>query len=227
MNINTQQVKESAYGLGADLCGIASVDRFQKAPEGFHPCDVLHDCKSVIVIGVRFLKSTLDAKSTIPYTVVRNELSVKMNLMAIQLASILEKNGICAVPTGAIGPDEYDQKTGKYRGIISLKHAAVLAGLGKIGKNTLLVNREFGNMVWLNAVLTTANLDGDPIAAYKACIPNCTLCLDSCPVKALDGVSMNQKDCWHYAFGEKDGGEWRIKCFLCRKICPNCLGLNT
>lgn len=223
--IRSEQIKEIAYGLGADLCGIASIERFGEAPEGFHPRDVLSECKSVIVLATRFLHGTLRAMSTVPYTVVRNELSTKMNVMAIQLSSTLEDWGETAVPTGAIGPDDYDKKTGKYRGIISLKHAAAQAGLGKIGKNTLLINEKYGNMVWLNAVLASAALEADPVAAYEGCLPGCTLCVDSCPVKALDGVSMNQMECWNYAFGKKDGGDWRIKCYTCRKICPNCLGI--
>lgn len=225
MAVYSKQIKEIANGLGADLCGIASIDRFGEAPAGFNPKDVLPECKSVIVMATRFTHSTLQAASTVPYTVVRNELSSKMNTMAIQLSNALEGLGVLAVPTGAIGPDEYDKKTGKYRGIISLKHAGVQAGLGKIGKNTLLVNEKFGNMIWLNAVLTSAELEADPIAAYEGCIPGCSLCVEACPVKALDGVSMNQMDCWRHAFGEKDGGDWRIKCYTCRKICPNCLVL--
>lgn len=35
------EVKQLAYELGADLCGIASIDRFDDAPKGYHPLDVL------------------------------------------------------------------------------------------------------------------------------------------------------------------------------------------
>lgn len=226
MDIDSGYVKEIARGLGADLCGIASADRFGDAPEGFHPRDVLPGCKAVIVLAVRFNNSTLQAASTIPYTVVRNELSAKMNRLAVELSSILDESGITAVPTGSIGPDEFDRKTDKFRGIISLKHAAVQAGLGKMGKNTLLVNDKYGNMLWLNAVITSAELEADPVADYESCIPGCTLCIDSCPVKALDGISIKQPLCKGHAFGEKDGGEWRIKCYTCRKICPRSLGIK-
>jgi epoxyqueuosine reductase QueG len=222
MNMSSVYVKKMAVELGADLCGIASVDRFEKAPEGFHPCDVLPECQSVIVLACRFLKSTLFAKSTIPYTDVRNELSRKMDQLAINLSYQLETNNVLAIPINSIGPTEWDAKTQKSRGIISLKHAAVLAGLGKIGKNTLLINEQYGNMIWLSAVLLSVQLQPDPLAQYEGCIPNCHICLESCPVQALDGVSMNQKACWEYAFGTHNGGEWRIKCFTCRKVCPHC-----
>jgi epoxyqueuosine reductase QueG len=219
-------VKQMAYEYGADLCGVASVDRFEGAPQGFHPCDVLPDCRSVIVLACRFLKSTLSATSTIPYTDIRNELSRKMDRLAISLAYELESQEGIAVPINAIGPCEWDDVRHKSMGIISLKHAAVRAGLGTMGKNTLLINDRFGNMIWLSAVLTSFELEPDPMVTYEGCIPDCTLCLDSCPQRALDGVSIDQQTCWDYAFGTHNGGEWRIKCFTCRKVCPHRFGLD-
>ncbi|MFC1974842.1 epoxyqueuosine reductase [Chloroflexota bacterium] len=226
MNFNSTDVKRMAIELGADLCGIASVDRFEEAPPGFHPHDVLSECQSVIVLASKFLTSTLYARSTIPYTDVRNEMTRKMDRMAIDLSYKLESKNVLAIPINAIGPTEWDATTNKSRGIISLKHAAVLAGLGKIGKNTLLINNKYGNMIWLSAILTSRELEADPIASYEGCIPNCKICLEVCPVSALDSVSMDQKKCWEYAFGPHNGGEWRIKCFTCRKVCPRCLGLS-
>ena len=41
MKIDSTKVKEIIKILGADLCGIASLDRFADAPEGYHPTDVL------------------------------------------------------------------------------------------------------------------------------------------------------------------------------------------
>ena len=52
--IKAEQAKEIMFSLGADLCGIASIDRFDDAPEGYHPLDVLPTCKSVISFGCRF-----------------------------------------------------------------------------------------------------------------------------------------------------------------------------
>ena len=224
--ISSAYVKKISFEFRADLCGIASVDRFKNAPEGFHPQDVLPDCQSVVVLARRFLKSTLFAKSSIPYTDVRNELSRKMDRMAIDLSYELEGKKVLAVPINSIGPNEWDKKTNKKRGIISLKHAAELAGLGRIGKNTLLINKNYGNMIWLSAVLISERIEPDPLAEYEGCLSSCTLCLESCPIQALDGVSMNQKACWKYAFGTHKGGEWRIKCFACRKVCPHCSGIN-
>lgn len=224
MNISVEDIKTKAYTYGANLCGIASIDRFSEAPKGFHPTDVLSTCKSVIVVASKFLNSSLYAQSTVPYTTVRNELSAKMNGIALHLSEYLEDRGDIAIPMNSIGPDEWDANTNKVRGIISLKHAAVQAGLGEIGKNTLLVNEQYGNMLWFSAVFSSLELPPDPLVTKKLCLEGCTLCIDSCPVNALDGISMNQRACFDNAFGTHNGGEWRIKCYQCRKVCPNCLG---
>jgi epoxyqueuosine reductase len=225
MRAGSTEVKESAHKLGADLCGIAPVERFEGAPRGFHPTDVLPSCQTVVVLASRFLHSTLLASSTVPYTTVRNELSARMNTLAVRMSEYLESEGATAVPMNSIGPDEWDAATSKFRGIISLKHAGVAAGLGKMGKNTLLVNEKLGNMLWLSAAFVAERLEPDPLADYDPCPETCTLCLDACPVRALDGVSIDQGACKAHAFGSHNGGEWRIKCFTCRKVCPNALGV--
>jgi epoxyqueuosine reductase QueG len=227
MDITSLEVKRIAEELGMDLCGVASVDRFEEAPRGYHPRDVLPQCKSVVVIGRKFLHSTLHSPSLIPYSIVRNKLTEKMDYAGLELCYRLEAEGIAAVPAGTVGPCTHDADTNKTRGIISLKHAAVQAGLGKIGKNTLLVNDLYGNMIWLNAVLTSAELEPDPVASYEGCLKNCRLCLDACPIRAMDGVSMDQGRCWQHAFQSYGGDQVVISCCACRKACPNRLGIHS
>ena len=56
MNVSqiTAQIKSFALTKGKiDLVGIASIDRFDGSPYGYHPTDFLPGCKSVIVIGIR------------------------------------------------------------------------------------------------------------------------------------------------------------------------------
>ncbi|MDO5573140.1 MAG: epoxyqueuosine reductase [bacterium] len=225
--MDAKTVKQMIYDMGADLCGIASVDRFGDAPEGFHPCDVLPGCKSVVVFARRFLAGTLASPSTIPYTIVRNMLSDRLDQISVAFCEELEKQNIIAIPTGTIGPSEVDPKNGRFRNIISAKHAAAAAGLGVIGKNSLLITPEYGNMVWLCAVLTEAELAADPILENTFCNDQCHLCIDVCPSHAIsvENPAMEQMTCWEHAFGETpEGGDWRIKCFQCRAVCPHCLG---
>ena len=82
--LDSKKVKEIMFTLGADLCGIASIDRFHNAPKGYHPLDILPTCKSVISFGCRFPVGTLVCKSHIPYTRVRNSITPKMDEMCIR-----------------------------------------------------------------------------------------------------------------------------------------------
>jgi hypothetical protein len=100
MDIHSSDVKKMAADLGADLCGIAPVGRFRDAPKGYNPRDVLPECKSVIVVAVRSLSSALSASSTLPYTMVRNQLSDRLDGMTLELAERLESQGAGAVRSG-------------------------------------------------------------------------------------------------------------------------------
>ena len=89
--LESKRIKEILFGLGADLCGIASIDRFENAPKGYHPLDVLPTCKSVISFGCRFPVGTLNCRSDIPYTRVRNSITSKMDAIALDFCIEIEK----------------------------------------------------------------------------------------------------------------------------------------
>lgn len=220
----TQDVKVLMHSLGADLCGIASADAFTGAPEGYHPRDVLPQCRSVIVFAKRFLRASLSCNTQIPYTIVRNLLSSRLDAMAVDACLALELAGHAAVPTGTIGPTERDPKTGRSRNIVSAKHSAALAGLGWIGRNTLLINPLYGNMVWLGVLLTDADLTPDAQYRGRVCPDNCTRCVQACPVQALGEPEMNQQACWDHAFGDHQGA-WQLRCNKCRTVCPYVTGV--
>jgi len=222
--LKSTEVKQILHDMGADLCGIASVDRFDEAPEGFHPCDVLPSCKSVIVFAKKFPIGTLHCRTTVPYTITRNILSNELDIMSVRFCAAMENHNIIAVPTGTISHNQYDSKTDRWRSIVSAKHSAVAAGLGRIGKNTLLVTPEYGNMIWLNAVLTAAMLDPDEVLPGNPCPDGCSLCFDNCPAKALGNLGMNQNACFSHAFHTNPGEELTLKCHICRSICPNRFG---
>ena len=220
----SSDAKQILYDMGADLCGFASIDRFYEAPKGFHPCDVLPSCKTVVAFAKQFPTSPLQCSSTVPYTIVRNMLSDVLDKISCRYCEAMERNGIIAVPTGAIGPTEYDTETNRFRNIVSAKHSAAAAGLGRIGRNTLLITPEYGNMVWLCVVLLDTAFEPDEVLSGDPCPKECSLCIDNCPVQALGEPAMKQAVCGAYAFGGENGGNWKIKCYKCRTICPQCLG---
>ena len=222
MSMNSEEVKRTVLSLGADLCGIAGIDRFDDAPEGYHPLDVMPKCKSVISFACRFPTAVLECSTAVPYTRVRNSITAKMDAIALDLCIELEKHQMPAVPIPT-NESQWDKGTGRWRSIISQKHAAQAAGLGTIGRHSLLITPQFGSMVWLGAVLTQAELEPDGLC--EAICNYCNLCVEVCPVNALEKPELKQQDCWDYAFGDNEETQyWEISCHKCRDICPYNLG---
>lgn len=220
--MNSEDVKGLLFSLGVDLCGIAGVDQFDEAPQGYHPLDVLPTCKSVISFGCRFPAGTLACKTPVPYTRVRNSITDKMDAIALNCCIELEKLGALAIPIPTNGA-QWDRDTGRTRSIVSQKHAAQAAGLGTIGRHSMLITPEFGSMVWLGCVLTEAELTPD--RKKEAVCNNCGLCAMVCPVNALKGDKVDQQACWDYAFGDNEELQtWVISCHRCRDCCPYNLG---
>lgn len=223
----TKRVKELIFKLGADLCGIAPTARFKDAPEGFKPEDIYEECKSVVVFAKRVPVSSLDISSCVPYTYVNNIITQEVDRLGILISTNIETLNIKAVPIPSDDPYEYwEPKTSYGRAILSLRHAGYLAGLGVIGKNALLINEEYGNMIQFGAVLVNIELEGDPLAAYQACPADCRICIDSCPQGALDGITVNQELCRPLSNFVSDKGYILKRCNTCRKVCPNKFGLN-
>lgn len=216
------EVKKIAFGLGAELCGIASAESFGGAPEGFRPRDILPACRSVISFACRFPAGTLACASPVCYTRARNSLTDRMDALALDLCIELEKRGALAAPVPA-NESLLDEKTNRWRSILSQKHAAEAAGLGRIGRNTQLITPELGNMVWLGCVLT--DLELLPDKPRPALCDGCGLCVAACPVNALENMEMDQQACWDHAFGENAKTKnWEISCHRCRDVCPHHLG---
>ena len=79
---------------------------------------------------------------------------------------------------------------------ISLRHAAVEAGLGTLGLNLNLVTRKFGPRVYLQAVLTDAPLGPDGRPENPVCLgPKCGKCLLACPVDAVGFWNIDKRKC--------------------------------
>jgi epoxyqueuosine reductase len=224
--VSSITIKKIALRHDADICGVAPVARFVDAPKGFHPCDIYPDCRSVVVFASHFPLSTLQAKAHAPYTLVRDRMVDKLDSISFRLSDELETEGVVSVPIPSADPYEYwDADRSHGRGILSLKHAGALAGLGVLGKNTLLLNDRLGNMIWLGAILVSVDLGPDPIASYQGCRSECRLCIDSCPPHALDGITIDQKLCRGHSNSYTTGGGRVLSCNICRRICPYHQGL--
>jgi epoxyqueuosine reductase QueG len=126
-----EQIKEFILNLGADVCGVANIDRFSEAPIGFHPRDIFPDCKSVVVFGISLPKGLTKVDPRLIYGHFNSSTCPKVDWIAFRTAKEIERlYGGHAVPLPSDDPYEYwNSEKMEGRGLISMKHAALLAGL--------------------------------------------------------------------------------------------------
>lgn len=221
-----EAIKAIFMDAGADVCGIANVEAFCETPKDFHPASIYPACQSVIVFAKAIPKGAALVSPRIVYQQYNALGLVELDRIAYMAASRMEAEyrDAIVVPIPADGPYEYwipEMKEG--RGILSMKHAAVLAGIGTLGKSTLLLNRRFGNRLSIGAVLTNLDLPSDP-PAENICIDGCRICVDGCPVHAIDEQGVNQLLCRQYAYGTNSRGFDVTNCNACRVKCPRAFG---
>ena len=177
-----EKVRQIVLSSGADVCGIAGVERFEKVPEGFRPVDIW---------------------------------------AALRSAKEIEKLGALAVPLPGDGPYEYwDAQTKTGKGLVSVKEIAVACGLGQLGKNTILLNPQYGSMLNMSVILTDLELESDPYAE-SICILGCHKCVENCPAHAIgENGSVNQLACREMTYHKTARGFDTVDCNQCRTICP-------
>ncbi len=222
--ITNQLIKKIANQCGAELCGIASVERFKKAPSGFHPSDIYPSTRSVIVFARRTPDSGFASQSPVPYTFLTTLTLNEVYQLTIRMVRELENLDVIGVPVPSEPYESWNKRTKTGKGILSLRHAGHLAGMGAIGKNHLLANRQYGNRITLGAILTNIKLSSDPIDHEPACPPGCKVCRMVCPVKAIRDKRVIQKLCRSRAEGFNEKGYYLYWCRACREKCPNSKG---
>jgi epoxyqueuosine reductase QueG len=146
----------------------------------------------------------------------------QLDLLACQVALFLESKDGRAVPVPADEPYRHWEPERLYgRGDLSHKHAAEAAGLGRLGRNTVLITPKLGNRVQLVSVVTDVDLAPDPVLEWDPCPESCTLCLQACPAGAIsDEQRVEQALCRPVMMERLPKGAVVESCWACRRACP-------
>ncbi|OGP55855.1 MAG: hypothetical protein A2V67_12385 [Deltaproteobacteria bacterium RBG_13_61_14] len=224
-----------------DAVGFAPVDRWSAAPERHHPSAICRDAATVIVFGRAMPRGVLASPEYNLYLLHRSYHSIYPALddIALRLSNRLEAEGFFAVPIPSYAPLVFHGA--EPWGILSLKHAAVSAGLAALGRSGLAYHPRFGALLRLAAVVTNAQLSGDPVLEAEPCPPKCQACHQACPAGAFAEGGFQKMKCLAHTIrhgiyplalkGEEGlknlemiintaGYNYWLKCDECLKVCP-------
>ncbi len=107
---------------------------------------------------------------------------------------------------------------------------AKMAGLGWIGKHSLLISKQKGSYFFLAEIITDLELEPDIPFASDHC-GSCTRCIDACPTEAIlpnntiDGgrcisyLTIELKEQIPLSFKDKME-DWMFGCDICQDVCP-------
>ncbi len=207
--MNAEEVKRTARELGADLCGIASMDRFDGAPKQQDPRYIFPDAKSALVLAFRIPRGYFRGIEEGTYFAGYTGMGyghmnfVYMPAVMRELCCYLEDEGYEGVPI----PNMY---LGSSISIPEQRHApersrpvreglpnpdvmpdfrvmAFAAGLGEFGHSKMFLTPEFGPAQRLVAILTDAELEPDPLFEGTIC-DRCMQCVAECSGKAISAL---------------------------------------
>lgn len=243
INKNTQLVKAEAQRLGFDFCGISKAEFLEEeAPR-------LEDWLKKNMHGQMDYMANHFDKRLDPRLLVDGAKSV-ISLLYNYYPEQEQRRDAPKISKYAFGDDYHtviknklkeflntlEEKVGKINGRVFTDSAPVLdkawakkSGLGWIGKNSNLINKEKGSFFFIAELIVDLELEYDgPIADYCG---TCTKCIDACPTEAIvapyvvDGskcisyLTIELKEAIPAEFKNKMDN-WAFGCDVCQDVCP-------
>ncbi|MSR69522.1 MAG: tRNA epoxyqueuosine(34) reductase QueG [Phycisphaerales bacterium] len=113
------------------------------------------------------------------------------------------------------------------------REMAQRAGVGRIGKHTLLIAPQLGSWVLLACYVTTVRLKATTQSAIIDTDPcgTCTRCIDACPTgaitpwsvdgaKCISGITIEERGMADPQYASK-AQDWLLGCDICQEVCPH------
>ena len=218
-------VQETLAKLDVDMIGVARIGDLKGTALGKATLKLLPSARSIVVVAMEIYLEFLDLTSperTMGSANLNDLYRRHTDILAGRLTGAVynvaresHKAGFKAMPLPAEGPCV----DGRFlEAVISYKHAAEAAGLGKIGMSSLLVTHQYGPRVRLALCLTEASLKSTANDEPGAC-RYCNICVAKCPAHALgrpekgEPYAFNRFACRTYV--DAAGG-----CSECMRVCP-------
>lgn len=187
------------------------------------PKQILPECKSILILALPYQPS-----SFIPHPSSFRISSYALgddyhNIIPPRLQQIVQ---FIEEQVGHPIPNRYYTDTGP----ILERELAQRAGLGWVGKNSMLINPQAGSTFFLAEILLGIQLEPDDPFATDHC-GTCTRCLTACPTQCiLPDRTIDARHCISYLTIElKDDipedlrpqmGNWIFGCDICQQVCP-------
>jgi epoxyqueuosine reductase QueG len=180
MDKNYQALKKFCAEQGADLFGVADISSVKKefalAPK------LKNKFRRALCIGVRLSSSALEEIEDGPTKIYFHHyrtVNAFLDQLSFKISNLIQRQGFSALPIPASQIIDWENQ----KAHLSHKKIGVLAGLGWIGRNNLLVNKELGSGFRIASVLTDMPLKADK--PKIADCGKCFLCVKICPAGAI------------------------------------------
>jgi epoxyqueuosine reductase len=210
--------------LDVDAVGVAALSDLKGSKLEETALRLLPETNSIVVFAMEIYPEILDhikpgrttGQSSLNDLLDRNDdfLAGRLTKAAYDVTKVSHRNKLKALPLPAAGCP-LDARF--LEAVFSYKHAGQAAGLGYIGRSSLLITSDFGPRVRLSCCLTQALLKPGKVDTSGGC-DSCNICIDNCPARALQRPTaepyvINKFAC--ASFRNASGG-----CSDCMRICP-------